>query len=71
LSLAPILPTLQQGFALEEMEDTEFLDFEMEDLSPLGLCTKVRTEKKNANLIGLDELLHDHYQEKIKIVERE
>lgn len=49
------------------MEDTDFLDFEMEDFSPL-----LRTnQKKSANVIGLDELLHDHYQEKIEIVERE
>lgn len=53
------------------MEDTGFLDFEMEDLNSPQALHKGPDRKKSANLIGLDELLHDHYQEKIKIVERE
>lgn len=53
------------------MEDTDFLDFEMDDLTPPKALHKAPDRKKSANLIGLDELLHDHYQEKIKIGERE
>lgn len=53
------------------MEDADFLDFEMEDFRPLQDLHKGTNRKKSASVIGLDELLHEHYQEKIEIVERE
>ncbi|KAH9326348.1 hypothetical protein KI387_006526, partial [Taxus chinensis] len=51
---------------MEEEEDS--LDFDREDLFIPQSVMKAKPKKK---VIGLDELLQDYYQEKIKVVERE
>eukprot|EP01018_Ginkgo_biloba_P020677 Gb_35172 [translate_table: standard] len=50
------------------MEEGDLLDFEMEDLYPIAAVQKCDGRKK---VIGLDDLLADHYKEKNKTIERE